>query len=330
MADNHLDEIPELRNKIMSGVMASVDQRTQLAGHNRLELLLFRLGGGQLYGINVFKVREVLQCPRLSIVPNSHPVVRGICNIRGHTMSVMDLSQAIGGAPIHNIDTAFLIISEYNRSVQGFLVCEVDRIVNLDWKEIHAPPSGSSAGASYLTAVTHVDKQMVEVIDVERILSEVVGAKENLSPEVREMLKKPVSDKNLVLVSDDSFVARKQICTTLERDMSLETVTTKDGREAINLLKEWADNKDPRLDRLALVISDIEMPEMDGYTFTAEVRADERLKNLYIILHTSLSGVFNQAMVDKVGANKFIAKFEPDQLARAIMEVLESDSPVDS
>lgn len=313
----------------MSGVMASVDQRTQLAGRNRLELLLFRLGGEQLYGINVFKVREVLQCPHLSIVPKSHPVVRGICNIRGKTMSAMDLSLAIGGAPIANIDTAFLIISEYNRSVQGFLVREVDRIINLDWKEIHAPPSGSSASSSYLTAVTHVDKQMVEVIDVERILSEVVGAKDELSQEVREMLEVPVYNKNLVLISDDSVVARKQICRTLERDMSLETVTTKDGKQAINLLKEWADNKDPRLDRLALIISDIEMPEMDGYTFTTEVRADERLNHLYIILHTSMSGVFNQSMVDKVGANKFIAKFEPDALALAVMEALKIENAVE-
>ncbi len=117
----------------MSGVMASVDQRTQLAGRNRLELLMFRLGGQQLYGINVFKVREVLQCPKLSIVPKSHPVVRGISNIRGQTISIMDLSMAIGGPPIQDIANSFVIISEYNCSVQGFLVQVVDRIVNLNW-----------------------------------------------------------------------------------------------------------------------------------------------------------------------------------------------------
>ena len=309
----------------MSGIMASVDQRTQLAGRNRLELLLFRLGDPQLYGINVFKVREVLLCPSLSTVPQSHPVVRGICNIRGQTISVMDLSLAIGGPPVENLDTAFIIISEYNRNVQGFLVHEVDRIINLDWKEVHAPPSGSGgAGASYLTAVTHVDEKMVGVIDVERVLVEVVGAKEHISDEVRDQVGEFDNPKDLILVSDDSIVARKQICKTLEEDMSIKTITTKDGKEAIDLLKGWADNNDPQLDRLALVISDIEMPEMDGYTFTTEVRADERLKGIYIILHTSMSGVFNQSMVDKVGANKFIAKFEPDVLAHAVIDVLEA------
>ncbi|MCP3689802.1 MAG: chemotaxis protein CheV [Gammaproteobacteria bacterium] len=310
----------------MSGVMASVDQRTQLAGRNRLELLMFRLGGKQLYGINVFKVREVLQCPKLSSVPRSHQVVRGISNIRGSTITIMDLSMAIGGPPIEDIENSFIIISEYNRSVQGFLVHEVDRIVNLNWKDIHAPPSGTAAGASYLTAVTHVDDKMVEVIDVERILSEVVGAKEHLSQEVFDKVENEARERNLILVSDDSIVARKQVCKTLENDMSMETVIAKNGQQALDLLQGWADDAAPELDRLAMVISDIEMPEMDGYTFTTAVRADERIKHVHIILHTSMSGVFNQDMVDKVGADKFIAKFDPDVLATAVMETLQLDA----
>ena len=171
--------------------------------------------------------------------------------------------------------------------------------------------------------MTHVDEKMVEVIDVERVLSEVIGSKEHVSDELRERVEAPPDDKNLVLVSDDSVVARKQVCKTLEEDMSLETVTAKDGKEALEMLKQWADDDDPRLARLGLVISDIEMPEMDGYTFTTEVRSDQRLAHLYIILHTSMSGVFNQSMVDRVGADKFIAKFDPDILAQAVIQVFE-------
>ena len=197
---------------------------------------------------------------------------------------------------------------------------------NLNWKDILPPPSGT-AGASYLTAVTYVNERMVEVIDVERVLAEVVGAREHVSQDVLDGLQpSPQVEKNLVLVSDDSMVARKQVCRTLD-DMDLETVVTKDGREALDLLKNWASNNDPRLERLALVVSDIEMPEMDGYTFTTEVRSDERLKDIYIILHTSMSGVFNQTMVDRVGANRFIAKFEPDLLASAVSEGLQSLAP---
>ena len=306
----------------MSGVMASVDQRTQLVGHNRLELLMFRLGGPQYYGINVFKVREVLPCPRLSSVPQSHPVVRGIVNMRGKTISVIDLSMAIGGPPVVDTEQAFVIISAYNRNVQGFLVHAVERIVNLDWKDILTPPGGTAASSSYLTAVTHVDGNMVEVIDVERVLAEVMGSKDDLSREVLDQVPQPQAGKNLVLVVDDSLVARKQICKTVENNMKLDAITATDGKQAISLLKQWADTEDPRLDQLALVISDIEMPEMDGYTFTTEVRADERLKHLHIILHTSMSGVFNQTMVDKVGADQFIAKFDADVLAQAVIKVL--------
>lgn len=305
----------------MSGVMASVDQRTQLAGRNRLELLMFRLAGRQLYGINVFKVREVLQCPPLNSIPQSHSVVRGIAHIRGQTITIMDLSMAIGGPAIQNIDEKFIIISEYNRTIQGFLVDEVDRIVNLNWKDILPPPAGT-AGASYLTAVTHIDKNMVEIIDVERVLSEVIGMKGDVNREILDKVDGTSQEKNIVLISDDSVVARKQVKKAIEQ-MGLETILCEDGFEALKLLKKWSDEGDEQLSRLALVISDIEMPEMDGYTFTTEVRADQSLQHLYIILHTSMSGVFNQTMVDQVGANKFIAKFEPDELAEAVIEALE-------
>ncbi len=305
----------------MSGVMASVDQRTQLAGRNRLELLMFRLAGPQLYGINVFKVREVLQCPPLNSIPQSHGVVRGIAHIRGKTITVMDLSLAIGGPAIQNIDEKFIIISEYNRTIQGFLVNEVDRIINLNWKDILPPPAGTS-GTSYLTAVTHIEKNMVEIIDVERVLSEVIGVKEDVKQEILDKVDGASVKKNIVIVADDSVVARKQVQRTVEK-MGLECITTKDGKENLDLLKGWAANDDERLGRIALIISDIEMPEMDGYTFTTELRADDSIKHLYVILHTSMSGVFNQTMVDHVGANKFIAKFEPDLLAEAIIEAIE-------
>ncbi len=305
----------------MSGVMASVDQRTQLAGRNRLELLMFRLAGPQLYGINVFKVREVLQCPPLNSIPQSHGVVRGISHIRGQTITIMDLSMAIGGPAIQNIDEKFIIISEYNRTIQGFLVNEVDRIINLNWKDILPPPAGTN-GTSYLTAVTHIDNKMVEIIDVERVLSEVIGVKEDVQQEILDRVDASKIEKNLVIIADDSVVARKQVQRTIEK-MGLESVLCKDGKETLDLLKGWADSDDEQLNRIALIVSDIEMPEMDGYTFTTEVRADSRISHLYIILHTSMSGVFNQTMVDQVGANKFIAKFEPDLLAEAVINAIE-------
>lgn len=305
----------------MSGILANVDMRTRLAGHNRLELLLFRLTGKQLFGINVFKVQEVIQCPPLTSVPKSNRIIRGIAHMRGKTIPVMDLSMAIGGPAQTQVEGRFVVVTEYNGSTQGFLVNGVDRIVNMNWEEILPPPRGTGRG-HYLTAVTRVDEELVEIIDVEKVLAEVIGSRDVVSGELLESVAEGGgADVPLqVLVADDSSVARNQIKRTLDQ-LGVSCTLTRDGREALNQLQAWAEESGPAVtDRIFMVISDVEMPEMDGYTFTTSVRADPRLKDLYILLHTSLSGVFNNAMVEKVGANEFIAKFQPDILASAVLK----------
>lgn len=299
----------------MSGILDSVNQRTQLVGQNRLELLTFRLNRRQRYGINVFKVKEVLQCPKLTSMPNLHPLVKGIAHIRGQTISVIDMSLATGGRPIEDLDNCFVIISEFNRSIQGFLVSSVERIINMNWESILPPPKGAGK-ENYLTAVTEIDNELVEILDVEKILDEISPVDTDISDTVLGELanKEPVIRP--VLVADDSSVARKQVQRAIEA-IGCECILVQDGKEAIEKLREMAQNGSI-YEQVALVISDIEMPEMDGYTLTAEIRSDAKLKDLHVILHTSLSGVFNQAMVERVGANAFIPKFNPDELGAAV------------
>ena len=303
----------------MASILDSVNQRTQLVGQNRLELLLFRLNGRQRFGINVFKVREVLQCPPLTVMPKLNSCIRGVAHIRGQTISVIDLSMVVGKRPIEDLSKCFIIISEYNRSIQGFLVHSVERIINMNWESILPPPKGAGR-INYMTAVTEVDGELVEILDVERILNEISPVSTEVSKELVEASVEHPTLGRPVLVADDSSVARKQVQRALEA-IGVECVLAKDGREALNMLLEMAKNG-PIKDQIALVISDIEMPEMDGYTFTAEIRNNPNLKDLHVILHTSLSGVFNQAMVQKVGANNFIAKFQPDELAKAVQNAL--------
>lgn len=303
----------------MASILDSVNQRTQLVGQNRLELLLFRLNGRQRFGINVFKVREVLQCPPLTVMPKLNSCIRGVAHIRGQTISVIDLSMAMGKRPIQDLSKCFIIISEYNRSIQGFLVHSVERIINMNWESILPPPKGAGR-INYMTAVTEVDGELVEILDVERILNEISPVSTEVSTELVEASEERNPHGRPVLVADDSSVARKQVQRALEA-IGVQCVLAKDGREALNMLLEMSKNG-PIKDQIALVISDIEMPEMDGYTFTAEIRNNPNLKDLHVILHTSLSGVFNQAMVQKVGANNFIAKFQPDELAKAVQGAL--------
>ncbi|KQA25253.1 chemotaxis protein CheW [Vibrio metoecus] len=307
----------------MTGILDSVNQRTQLVGQNRLELLTFRLNGRQRYGINVFKVKEVLQCPKLTAMPNLHRLVKGVAHIRGQTVSVIDLSLAIGGRPTVDVDKSFVVIAEFNRTIQAFLVSSVERIINMRWEAILPPPDGSGK-ANYLTAVTNIDNELVEIIDVEKILAEIAPVNEAMTKDIGQEIAQVEQEKEIVrriLIADDSSVARKQVQRAIE-SIGFEVISTKDGKDAYEKLLEMS-REGPILNQISLVISDIEMPEMDGYTLTAEIRRSNELERYFMLfLHSSLSGVFNQAMVERVGANAFIAKFNPDELGNAVKAAL--------
>ena len=299
-----------------TGLLESIDRSTQLAGHNRLALLLFRLDERQIFGINVFKVQEVIPAPRLSRMPASHPLVRGVADLRGGIVPVIDLGMALGGPA--DTAAAHVIVTEYNRSVQGFLVRAVERIVHIDVAAVQPPPLRTGED-SYLTAITRYGEELVEIVDVEKVLAEVLGEAPDLSAELAGSAL-ALGGGRRVLVADDSRVARSQVERVL-RQLGVECVIVNDGHEALNYLQSLA-ARGPVAEQLLMVISDIEMPGMDGYSLTTEIRRDPRLRDLYVLLHTSLSGVFNKAMVQRVGANLFVPKFSADELAQGVMDRL--------
>lgn len=302
-------------------------ERSQLVGGNRMELLLFHLKGRQSYGINVFKVKEILPCPPLNNLPHHNPIVRGVANVRGDTISVIDLSLAIGLPAMHDTRDCVVIVTEYNRVTQGFLVRKVDRIVNLNWKDVHPPPAGTGKD-NYLTAVTELNSNMIEIIDVEKVISEVHPVNERISKGVVDDTLKLVASRYNVLVVDDSAVARNQVIRCLE-EVGVQTIGVENGKEALAFLENIiASGKEIR-DEILMIISDIEMPEMDGYTLTTELRSHPELNLLDILLHTSLSGIFNEAMVKKVGADDFLAKYDADELARKVVNRIEALEPAE-
>ncbi len=305
----------------MAGIMDGVDARTQMVGANRLELLLFHLNSKQRYGINVFKVQEVIQCPPLTTMPQSANAVRGIVNMRGKTLTIIDLGMAMGKPAVEDPSKSYVIITEFNRKVQGMLVDGVDRIINMNWKDIMPPPDGMGKD-TYMTAVTKIGDELVEIIDVEKVLSEIVGQKTDVSEEV--LSRNTREKKYHVLVVDDSSVARNQVKRTLEQ-LGVETTLCNDGQAALAKLKALAQEHDDVTDVISMIISDVEMPKMDGYTLTTEIRKDPALKHLFIALHTSLSGVFNKSMVKKVGADQFLPKFQPDELAAMVLESMKNE-----
>jgi two-component system chemotaxis response regulator CheV len=306
----------------MSDLLASVDSRTKLVGENRLELLMFHLKGQQTFAINVFKIQEVVPVPRLTEVPNSHPAVRGIAHLRGRAVSIIDLNIAIGRSPLPCDETCNLIVTEYNRSIQGFIIGSVDRIINLNWDSILPPPKATGK-AHFLTAFTRVNDKIVEILDVERVLADIIPPKTIVSEGVRDAtLKELIGDDQInILAVDDSVTARHQILDALTSlDLNIHVTNAGDGLKALNMLKKMASEGTDVPNHFAMVITDAEMPEMDGYRLTSEIRSDDRLKNLFVAMHTSLSGSFNETMTKKVGCDGFLSKFRPDELAILVQD----------
>jgi two-component system chemotaxis response regulator CheV len=305
----------------VAGILESVNQRTQLVGQNRLELLLFRLRGQQLYGINVFKVREVLNCPRLFNMPKQHRVVKGVAHVRGSSISIIDLGACVGMPEIENPEESLVIITEYNMKIQGFLVNSVDRIINKNWESVLPPPKGAG-NVSYLTAVTHNDDMLIEILDVEKIISEIAPVTETISDQfIADNSDAGHKTDRKALIVDDSAVARKQIQRALVQ-MDIESDLKRDGKEALMHIRGMLDAGKRPQDEYFMIISDVEMPEMDGYTLTAELKGDPRTADMFILMHTSLSGVFNLNMVKKVGADDFLPKFKADELAQRVADLV--------
>jgi len=298
-----------------------IDQRTRLAGHNRLALLLFRLGGRQSFGVNVFKVQEVLRRPPLFQLPGLPAQFAGVSNVRGRSVPVLDLGRAIGHPERDGDPDApgYLVVTEFNRSIQGFLVSEVERIVNIAVEDIHPPPE-LGINSSHLTAVTRFQERLIQVIDVESVMAEITHTRMDMTLPANVILP-PGTGQQQILVVDDSRVARHQIRNVLEQ-LGVSATLLSDGRQALeHLLQLHASGEYPAA-RYSMVISDIEMPVMDGYTLTTEIRRHPGLQDLYVLLHTSLSGVFNNAMIEQVGANAFVAKYSPNELAEHVVKRL--------
>jgi len=313
----------------MSELMQSVDERTRLAGANRLEVLLFSLGKDtesgreEVFGINVFKVREVMHVPDITRAPDMPASVEGMVSLRGITIPVINLTRYCGISAEEK--PSIMIITEYNKHVQGFLVHSVDSIKRLAWEEVKAPPAMMARQhGGLVTAVTEVsDNGLVMIMDVEKVLSEAAGFYDDDSiyngiPTAK--------DKDItVMFVDDSSVARGQIQRTLD-EMGVKYISAVNGQDAWDKLSEIASQTEADgsavIDRVQFILTDIEMPEMDGYVLTRKVKEDDRFKGIPVIMHSSLSAESNQALGESVGADAYVAKFQPRELAGTLVKLM--------
>ena len=319
----------------MQTIQQEIDERTNLTSSNKLELLLFRLGNDpqlnrtELFGINVFKVREIIPMPTITAVAGSQPHMMGVVDLRGQILPVIDLAGVTGCTPSTGLN--ILLITEYARSTQAFAVESVDDIVRLDWKQVLSA-EGNAAGGM-VTSIARLDgdksDRLAQVLDVETILRQVMPSTgleidpERIGPKV------DLKPGSVILAADDSLVARTMIEEGLTA-MGLPYIMCKTGKEAWDQLQAISSKAQAGGhaigDKIALVLTDLEMPEMDGFTLTRNIKQDPRFSSIPVVIHSSLTGAANEAHVKKVGADGYVAKFVAEDLAKALRHALRNEN----
>ena len=304
-------------------LLDSIDARTKLAGSNKMEILLFSLGTRETFGINVFKVREVTKTPVITKTPNMPSGVEGVISLRGNIIPVINLARFVSGAQhVTSVGTT-MMVTEYSRRTQGFLVAAVDRIVRVDWDKVRSPEAlvaGQDAGL--ITAITELPGgKLVSILDVEQILANAFG-----EPTIPELEPVPEASEATIFFADDSLVARKEICQVLDR-LNVKYHQATNGQEAWNRLQSMAlraaQDNEPLDQQLSLILVDAEMPEMDGYVLTRHIKADRRFDGVPVVMHSSLSSAANRAMGKTVGVDAYVAKFDPVVLADTLRPLLQ-------
>lgn len=320
-------------NLSSKAVQKDIDERTNLTSNNKFELLLFRLGSdsalgkSELFGINVFKVREIVAMPNITPIAGGTAHSLGVVNLRGQVIPVLDLPAIVGCTPQTGLN--IMLVTEYARTTQAFAVESVEDIVRLDWKQVLSAEASGTSG-KLVTSIARLDgntdgSRLAQVLDVEAILQMVSpSSAQEVTPEkVGPRLK--LKPGTILLAADDSFVARSLIEKEL-KVLEAPYEMLKSGKEAWDRLNAIASSAEAEgltiADKVAMVLTDLEMPEMDGFTLTRNIKQDARFHSIPVVIHSSLSGSANEDHVRSVGADGYVAKFAADDLANTIRRLL--------
>lgn len=302
-------------------LLNTVDGRTKLAGSNKMEILLFSLGSGEIFGINVFKVREVCQTPKVTKSPNMPVGVEGVISLRGNIIPVIALAKFIELDEVPEDTGHTMIVTEYSRHTQGFLVHDVDRIIRVDWDKVKPPQSLLAGHEGLITAITELpDGKLVSILDVEQILANAIG----IEP-IPDLAPVETDREQTIFFADDSAVARKEIVMVLDK-LGVKYQQATNGLEAWEKLQSLASRsqQDGTIlqEQIKIILVDAEMPEMDGYVLAKNIKSDSRFDSIPVVMHSSLSSEANRDMGKLVGVDAYVAKFDPGVLADTLRPLL--------
>jgi two-component system chemotaxis response regulator CheV len=281
-------------------------------GTNEFEIVEFTVGPTH-YGINVAKVREVIKHVPVTLMPNSHPYVDGVFTLRGRVMPLVNLPRVLGATS--QTSDPKIIVSELNNYFVGFLVDEVSRIHRISWTELETPPNISES-EMVIGIIKMVDK-MVILLDFERIISDInpeINKKMTNVPQSATDLK-PLRKEKAILIAEDSKMLRELLVNTLHSSGYENVAYAENGKVAWDQLIAIAEADDnPIENKLQLVITDIEMPQMDGHHLTNLIKQHPKLNKLPVIIFSSLINEEMRRKGESIGATAQVSKPEIGQL----------------
>lgn len=311
----------------------AAETRVLKTGTNEMELVDFRIFKQikektyeGIYGVNVAKVREIIKIPKLTELPGAPKYIEGIFDLRGVVIPVVNLARWMGiNTPEEDRDKQRVIIAEFSKILVGFIVSEAKRIRRISWADIE-PATFSTTGGdggfdkSKVTGVTKIENDdVLLILDFESIVKDLGLYQPNV--EVDSVMEK-FTGKAMVI--DDSLTARKIVKDTLVK-MGLSVIEATDGTEALEKLDELYENMGDKItSELRIIISDVEMPRMDGFHFAAKVKDDPRFKAIPIVFNSSISDHFSDSRGKEAGGEGYLVKFDANIFVPEIAKVIKS------
>ena len=300
-------------------------------GTNELELVDFRIFKEEngkiyegIYGINVSKVREIIKYPKLTELPGVPEFIEGIFDLRGVVIPVVDLARWMGiKSPENKEIHPRVIIAEFNNILIGFVVHEAKRIRRISWSDIEPASFSSGQGVldkSKITGVTRIENdEVLLILDLESVVEDLGFYQPDIDSETHID-----QFSGMAMVLDDSLTARKIVKDAL-RKMGFSVIEAKDGQEGIEKLDELYEQYEQRLpEELKIIVSDVEMPRMDGFHFAAKVKEDPRFDEIPIVFNSSISDHFSEERGKEAGGEGYMVKFDANVFYAEISKIVRS------
>ena len=306
---------------------------TLKTGSNEMELVDFRIfkqSGDNvyegIYGVNVAKVREIIKMPNLTELPGVPEYIEGIFDLRGVVIPVINLAKWMQiNEPKGGVIKPRVIIAEFSGILIGFIVHEAKRIRRISWKDIEPANFASGSGAldkGKITGVTRIENdEVLLILDLESVVEE-LGI---YSPKMEVEIDQSKLLSGVALVLDDSSTARKLVKDMLEK-MGLRVVEAKDGIEGLARMQDLYEMYGDKLSQfLRVILSDIEMPQMDGYRFASTLKNNPRYAGIPIIFNSSISNDYSEAQSKEAGAAAYLTKFDASLFYNEVLRVIEAN-----